>query len=153
MTPLEFEENVIALTETLYRVSSSLLPRLCDRQDAVQNCILQAWQHQGSVRKADAFKPWLIRILINECYTLMRKNKRLVFTEVLPEAGCTPNDRDEALHDAVQALPEMYRLPVVLFYMEGAGIEDISRILRIPAGTVKSRLSKARRSLKGELTR
>ncbi len=51
-----FEEQVTALTETLYCVSATLLPRACDRQDAVQSCILSAWKHQHRVRDPQAFR-------------------------------------------------------------------------------------------------
>ncbi len=153
MTQAAFEERITALTETLYRVSATLLPRPCDRQDAVQSCILKAWRHCGGVRDERAFRPWLIRILINECYTLLRKGKRMVLAEP-PENGYDPHSaqaRDQDLRDAIDALPEKQRLAVVLHYIEDASVEEIAKALRIPVGTVKSRLSAARAALRSAL--
>lgn len=153
MTQAAFEEKVVALTQTLYRVSATLLPRLCDRQDAVQSCILLAWQHRHSVRNEGAFRPWLIRILINECYTLLRKHKHMTLVDT-PEMPYSPMDsalRDETLYTAVQSLPEKNRLVVELHYVEGAGLQEIAQILRVPLGTVKSRLHAARGMLRDRL--
>ena len=159
MTQSDFEARVAALTQTLYRVSAALLPRLCDRQDAVQSCILLAWQNRRRLRDGGAFRPWIVRILINECHAIHRKNRRFVLTDApeAPEASEAMGDamathlRDQALHEAVQGLPEKHRLTVVLHYMEGASVREISAILRVPAGTVKSRLNAARGMLRDAL--
>ncbi len=155
MTQTVFEQRVTALTQTLYRVSATLLSRPCDRQDAVQSCILRAWQHKDRIRDPNAFQPWLVRILINECYELLRKNKRLVLAE-MPELR-QPHDpvddqlRDRELHDALHGLPEKQRVVVVLHYIEGFSVWEIARTLRLPSGTVKSRLHAARAALRSVL--
>lgn len=152
MTQDAFEARVTALTDTLYRVCATLLPRLCDRQDAVQSAVLKAWQHRDRVRGDEMFRPWLIRIAINECYTLLRRQRRMVLMAEMPETEAPPpNGRDEALHAAVQALPEKQRLAVVLHYREGMQVADIARALRLPQGTVKSRLHAARTTLRKTL--
>jgi len=156
MTQSDFEAKVAALTQTLYRVSAALLPRLCDRQDAVQSSILLAWRNRYRVRDERTFRPWIVRILINECHAIHRKNRRIVLTDA-PEApnpvadALTVHLRDQALHEAVQGLPEKHRLTVVLHYMEGASMREISSILRVPVGTVKSRLNTARGILRDAL--
>ena len=149
-----FEEKVIALTHTLYRVSAALLPRLCDRQDAVQSCILHAWQNRHRLRDERAFRPWIVRILINECHAVHRRNRRIALVGAPEEAAedmLATHLRDQALHEAVQGLPEKHRLTVVLHYMEGASLREISAILRVPVGTVKSRLNAARGMLRDAL--
>jgi len=156
MMQRDFEAKVVALTQTLYRVSAALLARLCDRQDAVQSSILLAWQNRHRVRDERAFRPWIVRILINECYAIHRKNRRIVLTDA-PDTPETAEDmlavhlRDQVLHEAVQGLPEKHRITVVLHYMEGASVREISSILRVPAGTVKSRLNTARGMLRDAL--
>ena len=154
MTQSDFEARVIALTQTLYRVSAALLPRLCDRQDAVQSSILLAWQNRRRLRDGQAFRPWIVRILINECHGIHRKNRRILLTDAPEKAGedmLAAHLRDQALHEAVQGLPEKHRLTVVLHYMEGASVGEISSILRVPPGTVKSRLNTARGMLREAL--
>lgn len=93
---------------------------------------------------------WMIRILINECYNLMRKRRRLVELDSLPEPEAPPG-ADPALHDAIAHLDDKLRLPVVLHYMEGYRVDEIAKMLRLPSGTVKSRLMRARARLKDML--
>jgi len=156
MTQSDFEARVVALTQTLYRVSATLLPRLCDRQDAVQSSILLAWQNRRRLRDERAFRPWIVRILINECHAIQRKNRRIVLTDApevseIAEDVLAAHQRDQALREAVQGLPEKHRITVVLHYVEGASVREISSILRVPAGTVKSRLNTARGMLRDAL--
>jgi RNA polymerase sigma-70 factor (ECF subfamily) len=135
------------MQETLYRTCYSLLPQACDREDAVQECIRIAWQKRGSLRDERYLQTWVIRILIHECYALLGKRKREHPAEVSPERAAPP-DADAELHDALIALPVELRLPVTLHYLEGYPLSDVARMLRIPTGTVKSRLNRARRRLK-----
>ena len=78
MTDAEFAARVIAMQDTLYRVSTTILPRLCDREDAVQSAIEKALRRRGRLRDAAALEKWLTRILINECYTIHRRRRREV---------------------------------------------------------------------------
>lgn len=147
MTSAEFEERIVEMQETLYRVCYSILPQACDREDAVQECIRIAWQKQGSLREPRYLQTWVIRILIHECYTLLRKGKREHPVEALPEREAPPG-ADADLHDALIALPTALRLPVTLHYLEGYPLADVAHMLRLPTGTVKSRLNRARKQLK-----
>ena len=145
MTQEAFEAEVTRLTESMYRMSFALLPRYQDRQDAVQNAILKAWQHKDRLRDESKFKSFLLKILTNECHTIRRKTRRELYVPI-PEGGA--GLPDASLREAVAALPEKLRAPVVLHYTEGASEEEIATILRIPKGTVKSRLNRARMLLR-----
>ena len=72
MTQAEFVRRVVAMEDTLYRVSTTLLPQLCDRQDAVQSAIEKALRKQEKLRDPNALEAWLTRILINECYLILQ---------------------------------------------------------------------------------
>ena len=147
MTTDEFGKRIVAMQEALYRVCYSMLPQPCDREDAVQECIRIAWQKRGSLRDEKHMQTWVIRILIHECYAVSRKAKREQPTDALPERAAPP-DADKGLHDALMALSPSLRLPVTLHYLEGYPLADVARMMRIPTGTVKSRLSRARKQLK-----
>jgi len=147
MTSEDFASRVVAMQETLYRISYSILPLACDREDAVQEAIRKAWQQREKLRSEDAMQPWVIRILINECYALLRRKKREVPMEMLPEREA-PVNADISLHQLFLTLEEALRLPAVLFYIEGYEVKDIARILCLPSGTVKSRLHRARKKMK-----
>ena len=150
MTSEEFTQRIVAMQDTLYRVSYGILPKACDREDAVQECIRKAWEKREQLR-ADAYmQTWVIRILIRECYGVARSVKREIPVDTLPMGDISPAG-DPMLHDAVLNLPEKLRIPVVLHYMEGYELKEIAAMLRLPQGTVKTRLYKARRQLKATL--
>ncbi len=152
MTKEEFECRIIGLQDTLYRVASTILPRPCDREDAIQECIYRALRKRGSLRDDDALRSWVIRILINECYVMLRRFKRERPTDELPEPEPQPDpDANPDVFRALYSLKRDLRLPLVLHYVEGYPLEDIARILRIPCGTVKSRMARARKKLKLKL--
>ena len=145
-----FMEEVERAERTLYRVSRSLLSSDADCRDAVQEALLKAWQRRDSLREAAYFRTWLVRILINECRMLRRRNRRVTPVEVLPEREAPPPD--EALRDALEALDERWRLPLVLHYLEGFSVREIAEMLDTPENTVKMRLMRARRRLRGMLS-
>ena len=136
MTQTEFEDRIIAMQDTLYRVSATILKQQCDREDAIQECICKALRKREKLKNDGAVRAWVIRILINECYILLRRKKREMPMDCLPEAEVMP-DADPAVHQ-------------LLFSMEEKGyrINEIARMLLLPMGTVKSRLSRGRKYLK-----
>ncbi|MBQ1257784.1 MAG: sigma-70 family RNA polymerase sigma factor [Clostridia bacterium] len=138
-----FVASVENLTNTLYRICRSILPCDADCMDAVQSAVLKAWINIHTLRDENLFDRWLIRIAINECRKLLRKNRPLVpLTEDLPA-----RDTDRAW-EILHALDEKYRLPAELYYVENYKTSEIARILRLPEGTVKRRLHTARKLLK-----
>ena len=147
MTNDEFSERIVAMMQTLYRVSYSQLPDSCDRDDAVQECLFKAWQKRYQLKEERFFQTWVIRILINECHNIRKKRSRDLPLEEMPERAA-PANADRELHDALLTMDEQLRLPIVLHYMEGYSVKEIAQILRVPQGTVKSRMSRGRSQLK-----
>ncbi len=151
MTEFEFEQQVTALTQKMYRVSASLLHSPQDRQDAVQECVWKAWRKLPQLRDESLFKAWIMRILVNECKRMHRAHWREVAVEEIeieqPD-GVDNRLRDEVLHSAVMQLPEKLRLAVTLFYIDGFSMRETAQILRCPEGTVKQRLHRARTALR-----
>jgi len=157
MTNDEFALAVTAMMHTLYRVCYSQLRNKSDREDAVQEALCRAWDKRTSLRDERFFNTWLIRILINECRNIQRRNSLRILNEndepgeIPSPAGSldgSPDGVDTELHDAILRLPEKLRLPLVLHHMEGYRVFEVSKILRIPQGTVKTRLAAGRRELK-----
>lgn len=150
MTKSEFEQRIIGMQDTLYRVSATMLRQQCDREDAIQECILKALRHRERLRDDAALRAWVIRILVNECYGVMRHARREQPEDVLPEPEPAP-DADPEVFRALFSLEEFMRLPMVLYYVEGYSVKEIAGILRVPQGTVKSRLSRGRQRLRRAL--
>ncbi|WP_373844900.1 RNA polymerase sigma factor [Clostridium sp.] len=147
-----FIDNVLGVRSTLYHVSKSILTCDQDCEDAVQGAILKAYDKLDTLKKEQYFKTWLIRILINECYSLNRKKySQVSYEEYFQFVGEDDKEDYSELYLAILNLPERIRITIVLYYAEGYSVEEVKQILKIPAGTVKSRLSKGRKLLKIKL--
>ncbi len=146
----EFSRRIRGSQEKLWRISSGLLREPQDRMDAVQDAILKAWTNLPRLRREEFFETWLVRILINECRNRHRSQARLVPLETAPEPRQEAS-QDSPLKDAILALPEDLRIPILLHYMEGYKTDEIAQMLRLPGGTVRSRLRRARLQLKSML--
>ena len=152
MEQQELGERIIALTPTLFHVSFGLLRNEADREDAVQSAIEKAWAKASRLREPNKLKPWLIRILINECYSILRKKSHEILSDVLPESETCDGMKDTTLQDAILQLPDDVRIPIMLHYMEGFSIKEIASTLRCPQGTVLSRMNRGRKQLRDFLT-
>jgi RNA polymerase sigma-70 factor (ECF subfamily) len=141
--------RLIKSSETsMYRVAKSIVRADAECADAIQEAILRAYKSISSLKNAEYFKTWLIRILINECNRLMKERNKVVLLEKVKDHGhpSTVQERLE-IQEAIEALDDDLRVIVTLFYIEDMPQNDISELLGIPEGTVKSRLHRAREKL------
>ncbi len=150
MTKQQLADRIIALQDTLFRVSYSILPNRYDQEDAVQECARIALQKIGTLRQERYFNTWVIRILIHECYNVLRKKKREVPTEEI--LAHLPPNADYGVMEALMQLEEQVRLPIVLHYVEGYAIREIADMLGAPESTIKTRMAKGRRQARGILS-
>ena len=148
MTRNTFAGLVLESEQTLYRVSMSILKNETDCEDAVQTAILAAYEKLNTLKNEEFFKTWLVRILINICYQQLRAKSRVVSLQEYTDAPSVSHDREIDVKLALEQLPLKIREVIVLYYMEDFSVREVSQILRIPEGTVKSRLSKGRQMLR-----
>lgn len=152
----EFLRLTLEAEPTLFHISFSILHNEQDCADAVQEAILKAYDRRNKLRDIRCFKTWLVRIVINECYGILRKAKRYQsFDEAVAEDKTYPGNyvKEEYLdlYQAIARLGEKEKVCIILFYMEDYSVAEIADTLKIPVGTVKSRLNRARKELKGLL--
>ena len=151
MTKEIFTEHILKSEETLYRVSMSMLKNEKDCEDAVQTAILTAYEKIGTLRNENYFSTWLVRILINVCNKQLNSRNKVV--DIKEYQGVSASSQQEVeVRLAVESLPMKIRQVIVLYYMEQFSTKEISAILKIPKGTVLSRLAKGRELLKLELS-
>ncbi len=149
----EFARRVLAAEQTLYCVAKTMLECESDCEDAVSEAILKAFENLGSLRNERFFKTWLVRILINECRKKLRERKRTLPAENCGDGEAAAETADYSdLYRAISQLKPKVRAAVVLHYIEEYSVEETAGILKIPKGTVKSRLSEGRKSLRQYLT-
>lgn len=148
MTDQAFERAIVDQIQAMYRICYAQLRSHADREDAVQEALKKAWEKRKSLKDDEALKGWLLRILINECHNIQRRNKRISPAEYVPAEALPPPDADSTLHDLMLSLPEKLRITAVLIFMEGMTITQAASVLRVPQGTVSSRIHRARHILK-----
>ena len=143
----EFGKLVTESRQTLYRVSKSFLRNDADCEDAASTAITLAFGKLHTLKKDSYAKTWLIRILINECCRLLRFHKKVVSMDEITVPFGQEQGYSE-LYEALVMLSDKLRIVTVLYYIEGFNTSEISGILKISQGTVKSRLSRSRQNLK-----
>ncbi|MCI8300021.1 MAG: sigma-70 family RNA polymerase sigma factor [Lachnospiraceae bacterium] len=144
-------ELIIASEDTMYHVAKTLLSSDADCADAIQEAIVKAFTNLHSLRQDSYAKTWLIRILINECYAFMRREKRIVSLEEYQCQETVEQNDYSDLYEAVRQLPEKIRICVTLYYLEGYTVKETAKILGISESAVKNRLARARARMRGEL--
>lgn len=143
---------IIASEDTLYHVAKTLLYNDADCADAIQETIVKAFSKLDTLRQDAYAKTWLIRILMNECYAIMRREKRVISLEdYTPEEVWAENADYSDLYEAISRLPEEARLSVTLYYMEGYSVKEIAKLMDTTESAVKNRLARARAKLRNEL--
>ncbi|MDT9335346.1 sigma-70 family RNA polymerase sigma factor [Clostridium perfringens] len=134
---------------SIYRVARGILNNKEDIEDAIQNTIIKSYEKIGTLKKDEFFKTWIIRILINECNLILRRNKKTIFLDKLENEESYSDDYGNIeLTSVVNSLSEDLRITTVLYYFEDMSTKEISEMLNIAEGTVRSRLARAREKLR-----
>ena len=135
--------------KSMYRVAFSILKTEEEISDAISNTTIIVFEKIHTLKNAEFFKTWLIRILINECNKIHRQNKKIIYLENYNQTDLVYNDKydDFGVRQAVKKLDEDLKTMVILYYFEDFSVKEISEIQKLPEGTVKSRLSRARKKL------
>jgi RNA polymerase sigma-70 factor, ECF subfamily len=121
-----------------------------EAEDVAQEVFCKAWEHLPRLREPGAFAGWLFRIAGNAIVNASRRPRpaTLEAEPVGPEPSC---DNSVEVHAAVGSLPEEYRITVSLRHFSGMSTEEVAQVLGVPAGTVRSRLSRAYARLRASL--
>lgn len=150
MTNEEFVRHVKDAEKSMYRVSKTILYRDEDCADAIQNAILKAFDKLDTLKNEKYFVTWLMRILMNECYQMLRnRHEEVSYEEYMENEESTYSN--SGVYEALMELEDIYRIPFVLHYIEGYSTKEIARILDISLSNVKIRLQRARIKLQDML--
>jgi RNA polymerase sigma-70 factor (ECF subfamily) len=141
-----------------FRVARGVLRNDADAEDVAQEALVRAYQQFERLRERQRFRAWLVRITFRIALDRLRSLKRRKEREsqwVLENARTTTSSAGaefaQHLERAVEQLPEKQRLVVLLAAMEGHSLEEVSALLGVPLGTVKSRLFFAKKALAEKL--
>jgi len=170
----EFEELLKPILSMAYGVAVRMTRDRTRAEDLVQDAALLAYRAFGTFQRGTNFKAWFFRILTNAFYSRHRKEKHEkanLSTEEVPalylyqrttEAGLLGPDSDpaaiimdrldaEQVGQALEALPDEYRMVATLYFIDDFSYQQIAEIMECPVGTVRSRLHRGRRMLQKAL--
>jgi RNA polymerase sigma-70 factor (ECF subfamily) len=153
----EFEVRLVESTTLAFRVAFSVLRHREDAEDVAQEAFAKAYRSFRQLRDREKFRAWMVRMTWRLAIDRLRSNRRRVTREqvVAIEPIATPHvaSGEKAalaaqVWQAIDRLPEKLRMVVVLAGIEGHDMREVSALLDIPEGTVKSRLFQARQQMK-----
>ncbi len=150
-----FDELVSRYGVRLFRFAYRMLRDRAEAEDAVQETFVRAYRALPAYRPDGFFSSWIYRIALNECRRRMRGRRPTVPLDLAVTAASTADpqqavmaqERYRQLRDAVEALPEHYRLVMWLFYFDEMSVEQISKALSVSVSAVKVRLHRGRERL------
>lgn len=150
-------EAFISLIEqnkkSMYKVARGFLRNEEDVADAMSETVLVCYEKIGGLRQNAYFKTWMIRILINNCKDIIRKQKRNISVEQAPELESPASDEGILeFKELIEPLKEKDRSIFTLYYVYGMKIKEIAAYMEMNENTVTSHLKRGREALREELT-
>jgi RNA polymerase sigma-70 factor, ECF subfamily len=160
-----FTQLILQYQVPLYNMALRMVGGEDDAADIAQEAFLRAWEKIRTLRDAP-FKAWLFQIAANLCYDHFRRGRRY---GVMPEEDQTGNvvglgiatpdpqeraeasERNRLVRDSIKALDHDMRIALVLRDVNGMAYDEIAAVLRVPLGTVKSRIARARAQVQERL--
>ena len=157
---MSFEAAMLPHLDAAHNLARWLLRNEQDAQDVVQEAYLRAFRSFSGFHGTNG-RAWLLTIVRNTSYTLLKKNRAVDFTtpfdeeihatgheSVSPATILEHSEDAELIKEAMDALPAEFREILVLRHQEGLSYKELGDIAQIPLGTVMSRLARARDKLK-----
>jgi RNA polymerase sigma factor (sigma-70 family) len=157
-----FEELVRRHAGMVYRECRRLLADAHDAEDAAQAVFLVLWKKARSLRRRTTVAAWLHRVACHVCRNAQRaRNVRKIHerhtAETMPQSSSDNSsgavEMKDVLDEELEQLPEKYRLPLLLFHLEGRSIEEIAALMSLKSSTVGTRLSRGREMLRNRIVR
>jgi RNA polymerase sigma-70 factor, ECF subfamily len=156
----EFEEHLVKCGPLAFRVARGVLRNTADAEDVAQEALLRAYRQFGRLRERTRFRAWLVRITFRLALDRARSAKRREQRETLwaqpvprptTEDLAASSEFQEHLAHALDGMSPKLRLVLLLAAMDGHTLDEVSGLLGLPIGTVKSRLFVARKQLAEKL--
>ena len=165
-----FAKDATAFAPQLFSTAVRMTRNRADAEDLVQETYMKAWRAYDSYEEGTNLRAWLFRIMTNTFINNYRAKQRRPEEEGLEEVedlylykrlntfdqsrmSASAEDQmmdlfpDEDIRAALEELPEVFRMPVLLADVEGFSYKEIADILDVPIGTVMSRLSRGRKAM------
>ena len=152
-----FEELILLYHKDLYKIAKVRLITEEDINDAIQETIISAYQSINSLHNISKFKSWLIKILVNKTNEIYRKKKvenNISFESIEADKYVTQTydiESDLEFYNIIECLNIDERTILILYYVEGYKLKEISKILHINSNTVRSKLLRSKKKIKNNI--
>lgn len=145
----EFKRCAQEYMDVVFRVAFSCLRSQTDAEDVTQEVLLRLYETDYVFESRAHIKNWLVKVTYNECRKFWRRlwRRHENIDDYAEQLAFEETDCQD-LFTAVMKLDRAKRIVVVLYYLEGYQIQEIAGILKIPPGTVGTRLARARKQLR-----
>ena len=163
-----FEELMQSHESRIYAIALRMMGNREDAQDCAQEAMVRIYRAMGSFKGQSALATWIYRITMNTCLDELRRRKARKVTSLdsLVDNGWSPTDtgdtpeehglrveKQNALNQAIQSLPDDMRAAIILRDVKGYSYDEIASILDANVGTIKSRISRGREKLREILSK
>ncbi|MEN6304904.1 MAG: sigma-70 family RNA polymerase sigma factor [Armatimonadia bacterium] len=164
-----FDQLVARAYPLVFNTAYRILGDHDSAADATQMSFVRAFRSLRTFRRSSSFTTWLYRIVSNVCLDMVRREKRhaqsltldspeeplaereIPDTRALPERTAMDSELQQTVHKALGRLRMEYRTVLIMYDLAGFSYEEIAEMLKLPLGTVKSRLNRARLALREEM--
>ena len=165
-----YDELILLYKDAVYSIIYRMVHNQQEAEDLSQEAFIKAYNSINSFNEEYAFSTWLFKIATNNCIDFFRKRKLKTYSmdqtvkykdeefqqeyaddEPTVDYELVASEKSAMIRKAIYELPEKYRTAILLRHHEERSYEDIAQILKLPLGTVKARIFRAREMLKKSL--
>lgn len=157
-----FSELVSRYKKLIYSVVFNMMHDKEEVTDISQEVFIRIYKALDKYNPEYKFSTWSVKIATNYCLDILRKKKveqvpiddisHMPNTKDTPESAYLQKEQSRIIKEAIDELPEKYRMPIILFHQNGLSYEEITKILNEPMTIIKNRLYRARLLLKDKLS-
>ena len=154
----DFEELVKRYKNLVYSVVLRMVTDAEDANDIAQEVFIKVYRNLSKYSPEYKFSTWIIRIATNTVIDFRRKKKQEFVSidemetelpdSATPESTYVNTEAKSEIMDAINSLPDMYKIPIVLFHLEGLSYQEISSVLGVSMSKIKNRIYRGRKLLK-----
>jgi RNA polymerase sigma-70 factor (ECF subfamily) len=158
MDSIQFNNQILALSDKLFRLAKSILQNVDAAQDAVQDLNLKLWEKRKNLDEVENMPAFMMRAMRNLCLDLLRKNHEEIdlpaeveFHELNPYQQVEQKDMANRVKDMIDKLPELQRTVIRMRDVEGMEIAEIAFVTTLSENAVTVNLSRARQKIREQI--
>lgn len=153
-----FEQLLILEEEKLFYTALSYVGQKEDALDAIQEAACKAYLSVHQLKQPEFFTTWLFRILIHECYRLLKKGQKMIPYEESELLNRLQHEENVIVNpinvpEAIKQLNHSQQMAIILFYYHDLPLKEISEVMDKPVSTIKTYLHRGKKQLKRQLER